>query len=199
MASQGRRGGPRPCPSRLCPVPRVWTGQGRVFAQVPQAPKESVDCFGEAMKIETLYVLPCTFFSMKPVTHKSLSTVGLHFFPALKAHAGPGELHMGCWTHTKEISEPLALLQCHYHGSHSPPSTLSGNSRASLKKPPSSKASQGLDSPRPDAAVPALWGRCTREPTALPLQTIPTSMNPDDCDHRHPKPPSSSLEPWPHS
>lgn len=42
---------------------------------------------------------------------------------------------MGPWTDTKELSEPLV----HCHESHNPHSTLSGNSRASLKKPPKFK------------------------------------------------------------
>lgn len=45
----------------LCPLPQVWTGQGRVSARGLQVPKDSVDCFREAMKIETFCVLPCTF------------------------------------------------------------------------------------------------------------------------------------------
>lgn len=40
--------------------------------------------------------------------------MSLEFAPAPKALVGPEDLHMGCWTHAKEISEPLVLLQLHY-------------------------------------------------------------------------------------
>lgn len=53
----------------------------------------------------------------------------------LGALLGPGGLRMGSWTDTKELSEPLV----HCHESHNLQLTVSGNSRASLKKPPKFK------------------------------------------------------------
>lgn len=108
--------------------------------------------------------------SLKLVTHESLNTMSLHFSPALKALGGSGELHGGCWTHTKEIGELSVLQQPPYHESHNPPSTFSGNSRASLEASKFKSFSPGSGFSQTSCCCPSFAGLLDQRAHGTPLR-----------------------------